>query len=176
MTESGKAKRTGLRLFLLAACAIVSACSNDNATDYCKNHDLFHDDHRDTVGILIVNMTDTGLLVTDLTLPYSIYGHNPSDSAIAGLERTLREPKNAYNVQTAHDCDRAIVHLSRGTESLNVHYESSCGENNKLGQLDFALFDTVSELDEIDVVVTTAAVSKHFLISRQCDNAIFQLD
>lgn len=176
MTRSGKSKRAGLRLFLLAACAIVSACSNDNATDYCKNHDLFHDNHRETVGILVVNMTDIGLLVTNLTLPYSIYGHNPSDSTIAELERTLREPQNVYNMQTADDCERAIVNLSRGTESVNVHYESSCGENNKLGQLDFALFDTVSELDEIDVVVTTAAVSKHFLISRQCDSAIFRLD
>lgn len=176
MTRATQSKRAGLRLFLLAAYAIVSACSNDNATDYCKNHDLFHDNHRDTVGVLVVNMTDSGLLVTDLTLPYSIYGRNPSDNTIAELARTLREPQNAYKLQTERDCEKAIVNLRRGTESVNVHYASSCGENNKLGQLDFALFDTVPELDEIDVVVTTAAVSKHFLISRQCDNAIFPLD
>lgn len=160
----------------MAACVTISACSNDNATNYCKNHDLFHNDHRDTLGNLVVNMKNTGLLVTDLTLPYSIFGYEPPDGAIVKLEETLRDSQNVYNLQTEHDCKYANVTLYRGTEAINVHYESSCGASNKIRQLNFTLFDTVPELNEIDVLVKTVAVSKRFVINRQCDSAIFRLD
>ena len=126
--------------------------------------------------MLAVKLTDDGLLMSELTLPHSMYGHDASDRTIAALLQTLQQPHNAYSLQTARDCQATNVRLNRGADAVIAHYESRCGSNNKLGQLDIALFDTVPELDEIDVVVTTPAASKRFVISRQCANAIFRVD
>lgn len=154
----------------------MSACTKDSGTDFCKNHYRFHDSHRDTVAMLAIKLTDDGLLLSELTLPYSIYADDASDIAIATLIQTLQQPHNVYNLQTAHDCQATSAQLSLGADAVIARYESRCGSDNKLGQIDVALFDTVPELDEIDVLVTTPATGKRFVINRQCQKAIFRVD
>jgi hypothetical protein len=55
-------------------------------------------------------------------------------------------------------------------------FESQCGEDNRLRQLDIALFDLLPNLDEVEVSMTTPATQKRFAINRQCDAPIFRLD
>jgi hypothetical protein len=60
--------------------------------------------------------------------------------------------------------------------TISASFESRCGAGNKIGQVDVLIFDSSPELEEVEVLVTTPATSKHFAISRQCDAAIFRLD
>ena len=176
MTSSDKPCKAIRWIRLLAACGVISACTNDGGTDFCKNHYQYHDSHLDTVAVLTVKLTDDGLLVSELVLPYSIYGQNASDSAIAALLQTLRQPQKAYSLQSARDCQTKSVNLSGSIEAVSARYVSRCGSDNQLGQLDITLFDSIPELDEIDVLVTTPAAEKRFAISRQCESAIFRVD
>ena len=88
----------------------------------------------------------------------------------------LQDASNVYALQTAAKCTTAEVTLQTSQDSIIAAYSSSCGADNKLGQIDVLLFESLTELAEVDVSVITPATQKHFAINRQCDSAIFRLE
>jgi len=58
---------------------------------------------------------------------------------------------------------------------LVASYRYACGESNALKEVDIKLLDKLSSIDEVEAFITTDAVSKHFVISRQCSKPIFNL-
>lgn len=165
----------------LALCCALSACTKDEATDFCKNHYRFHDEHLGTVAALRLELTDQGLLTGELTLPLVILESKPNDSTPATttpaqLEARVSDAANVFDLQTEVACPASAARIERTEAAVTVHYQSECGSGNKIGQIDIPLFDHLRELDEVVVNITTPATAKRFAISRQCSSAIFRLD
>ena len=158
---------TRLPLVLLS-CIVVSACSGEEEVDYCKDHYLVHPEHQDELGMLAITMVVDGTLSSILTLPAS--------ALTEGLDEQLESSQSVYSLQTARDCVATTAAIRRENSKLIATYESKCGADNKIGQLDVVLFDTLTSIEELEVNVITPVTQKHFAISRQCDSAIFRLD
>ena len=164
-------------MVVLAVLAMLSACTKDEDTDFCKNHYRFHTDHLNSVGRLIIDLSADGRLTSELSLPFASFSDVDAEpvEAFARVEQLLSDPDRVYALQTERECGAAaVVDVQRDGVSINAHYESACGEDNKVGQLDVALFGEIPELAELEVEITTAAAGKHFVINRQCSAAIFR--
>jgi len=165
----------------LAVGGVLSACTKDDATDFCKNHYRFHEEHKDTAAALHIKLISQGSLSSELTLPLAILDSSPDDpanisSTEALLEARLGEASRVYTVQSEHECTAIGTRIERTEHAVIAHYESECGTGNKIGQIDVTLFDHVPELEEVVVNIATPATAKRFAISRQCSSAIFRLD
>jgi hypothetical protein len=153
---------------ILFVCIVMSACSGEEEVEYCKDHHLFHAEHRDELGTLAISMVDDGTLHSILTLP--------EPTLTEGLDQQLEDVQTVYSLKTERDCAAATPTIRRADGYLIATYESGCGTDNKIGQLDFVLFNTWPSLEEIEVNVVTPVTQKHFAIIRQCESAVFRLD
>ena len=163
---------------LLVVLLSLGACSKEERNDYCKNHYLFHADHQDTLGRLEMTLNADGLMQSSLSIPAAIFSEDNSSASeqMDRLALMLQQEQVLYKLQTERDCESTLVSIGHGPESLDARFESHCGTNNRLKQVDVTLLDVVAELEEIEVAITTEATSKRFAISRQCPAAIFRLD
>ena len=153
---------------ILFACIVMSACTGEEEVDYCKDHYLFHAEHGDELGTLAITMVEDGTLNSILTLSASIFTE--------GLDQQLQDSQTVYSLQTERECAAATPAIRREDGYLIATYESICGLDNKIGQLDVVLFDNLPSLEEIEVDVVTPVTQKHFAIIRQCESAVFRLD
>lgn len=161
-----------LKLTAVVLLAVVlSACIEEQVDDYCKNHYAFHSEHASEIGNLHAVLTSEGLFTVQLTLPATAYSADQVNSMTA----LLQDSGNVYTLSSENTCQPTTAHTSQNDNALDVTYESQCGIDNRLGQVDVLLFDSMAALDEITVSIITPATSKHFAISRQCDAAIFRL-
>lgn len=152
---------------LLTAFIGLAGCGIDKAPDFCKDHGDFHAAHRDELGTLSIVMNADGRLQSEVVLPIAVVG----DSAAAVLKDVAR----VYSLQTSVECTVSTANVSAQDGQLRAHYESQCGTDNKIGQLDVHIFDALPRLEEIEVDITTPVARKHFAINRKCENAIFRL-
>ena len=149
---------------------LAIACSNDNSNDFCRDHRLYHANHVDGIGSLNIEMLESGRVLTDLVIPDSHSG------SVDSLNELLSTPSNIYTVQSDAGCSRSDVSIGRESNTVVARFESDCGADNKIGQIDVTLFDRLPTIDEIAVRVITPATSKRFLINRQCEAAIFRFE
>ena len=162
-----------VRAILAVTYIVLSACTESNSRDYCQDHYLFHQNHGDTIGMLTINLTEDGRVASDLKLPVSIF---EDDNRLGELNEVLQQSDNIYSLNTAQQCEAASSTVSIQGRTINASFESRCGDGNKIGQVDVLIFNSLPELEEVEVLITTPATSKHFAISRQCSAAIFRLD
>ena len=113
-------------------------------------------------------MTEDGIIRSELSIPISVMAGMPSE--------LLEDSHKVYSLQTENECVASSVILNKAQMSVTAIYESNCGADNKIGQLDFLLFESLPALDEVEVTVTTAVTQKRFVINRQCDSAIFRFE
>ena len=159
---------TNSKMLMSLLCFALAACAPEQAPEFCRNHALFHDQHLDTLASLDVIMTEEGIIRSELTIPISVMAGVPSV--------LLEEVQNVYSLQTENECAVSSVILNETANSVVASYESNCGADNKIGQIDILLFDTLAALDEVEVTVTTPVTQKNFVINRQCDSAIFRFE
>jgi hypothetical protein len=157
-------------LILLAA--LLGACGEDNGVDYCKNHYAYHSDHQATLANLTIMLSAAGELSGHLVTPDAVH----RELSDASINRIFGNAKNTFAVQSASPCEVTVASTSPTADGLETIFTASCGPDNKIGQIDVALFDHLDALEEVVVSVTTPATSKRFGISRQCDGPIFRLD
>jgi hypothetical protein len=163
---------------VLALSVLSVACSKEGRNDYCKNHYLFHTDHQDTLGELKVRLDDAGLVQANLFIPSSVFGTDvgSTSDALEQLAVTLQYGQTLLRFDTDSACEPGKVIVQHDSTGLQAQLESTCGESNRLKQMNVTLLDHIPELDEIEVEVTTPVTFKHFAISRQCESAIFRLN
>lgn len=149
---------------------LAIACSKDNSSDFCRDHRLYHANHVDEIGNLNIEMSESGRVLTDLIIPDFHSG------SVDSLDELLSTPSNIYTVQSDLGCSQSDVAIGRESNTVITRFESDCGADNKIGQIDVTLFDRLPTIDEIAVQVTTPAASKRFLINRQCEAAIFRFE
>ncbi len=159
---------TNSKMLLSMLCFALAACAPERAPEFCRNHAQFHNEHLDSLASLDVVMTDEGIVRSELSIPVSVMAGVPSE--------LLEDSHEVYYLQTENECAASSVILNETDKTVTAIYESNCGADNKIGQIDILLFETLSTLDEVDVTVTTPVTQKHFAINRQCDSAIFRLE
>ena len=164
-------RKTAVRLAAgLAILASVSACTKDEDTDYCKNHYVYHFEHREQLTSLDLEVSGNGLITARLALR--------GDTALdfdPGAGQGLLDSRGVYHIDTEGECTDATVTQDNSSGTPVLTFESQCAAGVKIDQVNVTLFDTLPELDEIEATIKTPATSKHFAISRQCDGAIFRL-
>ena len=163
---------------LLVVLTSLGACNRVERTDFCENHYLFHANHQDTLGLLEMTISADGLIQSSLSIPAAIFpeGEGRVSERMNNLALMLQQDQVLYELQTERDCKSNLIDINQGPDSLNARYESHCGSDNRVRQVDVALLDAVPDLEEIEVIFTTDATAKRFAISRQCPSAIFRLD
>ncbi len=159
---------TNSKMLMSLLCFALAACSPEQAPEFCRNHALFHDEHLDSLASLNITMTKEGIIRSELSIPISVMAGVPSE--------LLEDSHEVYSLQTENECVTSSGTLEETHDSVAASYESNCGADNKIGQLDILLFETLPSLNEVEVTVTTPVTQKHFAINRQCDRAIFRLD
>lgn len=156
------------RILIALFCLVLAACSKDKAADFCRDHAQFHAEHAGSNAFVSVEMTDDGRVDTAVRLPQAIFG---GDSALA----VLQDVSNVYALQTATECSAGESTFGSADGMVIGRYTSNCGADNKLSQVDVLLFDSLPELNEVEVSVVTPATQKQFTINRQCESAIFRV-
>ena len=158
------------RLTLMAGVALLlGACAKEDAPDFCGDHALFHAEHAASTATLSVTMSEDGTVSSDLRFPAKEFDTQSTMNL-------LQNVSNVYVLQTAAACGATDATVSSNDESVLASYATECGADNKLAQVDVALFDTLPSLGEVEVTVVTTATQKHFLINRQCATAIFRFE
>ena len=160
----------------IAAC-LIGGCAEQDSSDYCDNHYLFHESHADKIGKLDIVYSEDGLVTAAFSLPHSIFGGEgeSSGATIDEVVRILNDSENVFAVQTEAACTETEVTVTSDAGLLSARYELNCGAGSKIGQLDILLFEFIAALDEVEAVVKTPAARKQFAISRQCKSPIFRL-
>ncbi len=175
--------RTGITAFakrlagvIISAC-LVGGCAEQDASDYCENHYLFHESHADKTAKLDIAYFEDGLVTVKFSLPHSIFGGEgvSSGATIDEIAGMLNDSENVFAVQADATCTETDVSVRTDAGLLSARYELDCGAGTKVGQLDILLFESVAALDEVEAFVKTPAASKQFAISRQCESAISRL-
>ena len=156
------------KILLSLLCLALTACAPERAPEFCRNHAQFHNEHLDSLASLDVVMTDEGIIRSELSIPISVMAGVPSE--------LLEDSHKVYSLQTENECVASSVILNKAQMSVTAIYESNCGADNKIGQIDILLFETLTALDEVEVTVTTPVTQKRFVINRQCDSAIFRFE
>ena len=159
---------TNSKMLMSLLCFALAACAPERAPEFCRNHALFHDEHLDSLASLNVTMTAEGIIRSELSIPISVMAGVPSE--------LLEDSHRVYSLQTEKECAASGVILNETNNAMAARYESNCGVDNKIGQIDILLFELLPALDEVEVTVTTPVTQKHFAINRQCDSAIFRLE
>ena len=156
------------RILIALFCFVLAACSQEEVSDFCRDHAQFHDEHASSNGMVSVEMTVDGRVDTAVRLPAAIFGR---DSTLA----VLQDVSKVYGLQTATECSAGETTLGSSEGMMIGKYTSNCGTDNKLSQVDILLFDSLPNLNEVEVSVVTSATQKQFTINRQCESAIFRV-
>ncbi|HNP34780.1 MAG TPA: hypothetical protein PKK10_02900 [Woeseiaceae bacterium] len=158
-------------VIFLGLFAGLSACTTDDKTDYCKNHYVYHQQHRDAIASLDITLLDDGIMQSEMQVP--------RDSLLrfagtASLD-TLSDSDAVFQVNTDTQCAPGESTVDNSGERLVLTYKTVCGAGNRITAVNVTVFDLLPDLDEMLVSVSTTATEKTFAISRQCPNPIFRL-
>ena len=136
----------------------ITGCVQKDEPDFCKNHYDFHAEHADRSAQLSITMSENGDIHSELEVP---------GAALQKTASTVSDVANAYALETAQECTPAEAATVPGPDMLRATYTSACGADNKIGQINVLLFESLPELEEVVVDVTTPATQKHFAIHGQ---------
>jgi hypothetical protein len=159
--------RSGILMVL--SFLFLAACSKDEVPDFCSNHAQFHAEHADSNAVLSVVMTADGRIDSEVRFPAATFDGDTTRAV-------LQDVSKVYALQTETECSPGESTLGSSEGMIIGGYTSSCGEDNKLGQVDVLLFDSLPSLNEVEVSVVTPATQKQFVINRQCESAIFRVE
>jgi hypothetical protein len=149
-------------------CFALAACAQEAAPEFCSDHALFHQEHVASNATMSVTMTEDGQVRSEVRLPVATFNEGSTMTV-------LQDVRDVYALQTESECSTAEASVISSEASIVATYTSDCGVDNKLGQVDVLLFESLSELNEVEVSVVTPVTQKQFAINRQCESAIFRL-
>jgi hypothetical protein len=161
-------------LIALFSCVLLNACGSEATEDYCRDHYLFHDEHREDTALLDMVVTDAGSLSAKLVVPTRIF--DAANDRRGSIVDELQDSGSIYSMAAAGGCSQTDSAVSEQSDTITATYQSQCTAGTDMNQVNVSLFDLLPELDEVEVTINTDATMKHFAISRQCSAAIFRIN
>lgn len=149
----------------LLALLFGAGCAKEADNGFCATHGPDHWQHRDEVAGLTVRYGADGALEGRLSLPAEDAG-----PAAAGVLASAEEV-----FTTDANCVAEEQSVTREGGRLLGEYRLRCTGEAPLAALSVPLFDQLPELEELEVTMTTPAVTKHFLVHRRCERALFNI-
>lgn len=151
-------------LLSVGLCSLLLGCGEKSADSFCKSHAKEHNLHRSDI--------------TQVNIVYSEEGHIIAELKIAQQHAQYQVLANmADNIEVK--AERACTSNAVDIEAVGMYYQAryslNCGLENKLQKVSVLVLDNFQAIDEVEVSIVTPSSSKHFVLSRQCDNPIFNL-
>lgn len=154
------------RLMWQCLVLLVSGCGGERSMEFCEQHAAEHWQHRAEVTALDMRLDQEGALNVAVAIP-----RGTLDWALAGDVLASA----AHVVDAGPTCAPLAVSVTRGEDTLSGQYRLQCEGDGPADGLIVSLFQHLDQLREVEVTMTTPAVSKHFLVNRRCERALFNV-
>lgn len=147
--------------WLLLIALVLAGCSGEADRGFCASHASEHWQHANEHPRMSVEYTGDGALAVQLALPAGRVAHAGFAAPADILELPVQCIPGALQ--------RAVA----GKDEL-LQFQAQCGEEQP-ANLSVPILDARQEIEEIEVTMTTPAVSKHFVIHQDCERAMFNV-
>ncbi|MBN7796394.1 hypothetical protein [Parahaliea mediterranea] len=154
------------RLVWLCLVLLASGCGGERSMEFCERHGAEHWQHRAEVTVLDMQLDEVGVLNAVVTIPRGALDWMPAGQVLASA---------ANVVDAGPTCAPQAASVTRDENALLGEYRLQCSGDAPPAGLTVALFQHLDELREVEVTMTTPAVSKHFLVNRRCERALFNV-
>ena len=83
---------------------------------------------------------------------------------------------DSIKVKANRVCTDDTVDIKEQGKYYQASYSLNCGLDNKVSKVLVPILENFKTIDEVEVEITTPSSSKHFVLSRQCDSPIFNVN
>lgn len=149
------------RSVLLWGMSLLGGCGGEVDDSFCASHGSEHRQHRDQQAQLVITYAANGDMAVQLGLP----------GELAVLP--LQQPADILTLPG--QCTVGAMQRSQEPGALVLGFTAHC-QKMQPESLSVALLDEHPQLQEIEVTMTTPAVRKHFVVHRDCERAMFNID
>lgn len=157
-------------LLSIGMCILLIGCGEKEIDSFCKSHAKEHPLHQSDITKISIDYSEEGQIVAQV----KIAKQHVQYQALANMA-------NVIEVKAEKSCTSGSVDIKeKGNYNQTSYYQASysldCGLENKLNKVSVPVLDNFKGIDEVEVVINTPSSSKHFVLSRQCDSPIFNLN
>lgn len=146
-------------------CSILLGCGEKQVESFCKIHAKEHDLHRDDITQVHIDYSEQGII----TAQVKIAQQNTQYKALINLVDIIKVKANRV-------CTDDTVDIKEQGKYYQASYSLNCGLDNKVSKVLVPILENFKTIDEVEVEINTPSSSKHFVLSRQCDSPIFNVN
>ena len=158
-----------IRLVFLAI--LATSCAQEQGGGFCQDHHQVHTSHADSAGQLQIDIDRDNSIKGMLSLPAAGFDEDMN----LDIGTRLARPGQLILIEGGGVCGEIEIDPPDSGATLTTQFTLDCDPAVQIKQVDVMLLESIPEIDEIVVSVSTPATSKRFAISRHCDAPIFRL-
>ncbi|GAB3291796.1 hypothetical protein GCM10027297_38080 [Parahaliea aestuarii] len=146
---------------MLLGLALLGGCGREVDKSFCALHGSEHWQHREQQAQLLIDYAESGDMAVQLTLPGEL-----AAVPLASPGDILALPEHCEAGALLRESEAGMQVFRFGARCGDVLPES----------LSVSLLGERLEVQEIEVSMSTPAVRKHFVVHRDCERAMFNID
>lgn len=152
-------------LLSVGLCSLLLSCGQKSADSFCKSHAKEHYLHRSEITQVNIQYSEEGMIVAEVNIDQQ-YVRN----------QELKNMRDIIEVKAERSCTSDEVEIKKEGMNYQARYSLNCGLENKLQKVSVPVLEKIKVIDEVEVFISTPSSSKHFVLSRQCDSPIFNIN
>jgi len=154
-----------LVLLSISLSTLLVGCGEKEEISFCKSHAKQHKNHQSEVTQIDIDYSEQGLIVAQITVAQNL-----------AQKEVLASLANIIDVKAGKPCTNGSVDIKEEGNYYQATYSLNCGLENKLNKVSVLVLEKFTTIDEVEVDISTPSSSKHFVLSRQCDSPIFNVN
>lgn len=154
-----------LVLLSISFSVLLVGCDEKEEISFCKSHAKQHKNHQSEVTQIDIDYSDQGLIVANIKVAQAHARQN-----------VLLNMANIIDVKAVKACTNGSVDIKEEGNYYQARYSLDCGLDNKLNKVSVLVLENFITIDEVEVDISTPSSRKHFVLSRQCDSPIFNVN
>ena len=154
-----------LILLSIGMCSVLVGCSEEAADSFCKKHGKEHQLHQNDITQINIDYSEQGQIVVQVKIAKE-----------HAQRQRLAQVANIIDVKADKSCSSGAVDIKEEGKYYQASYSLNCGLDNKLNKVSILVLDNFEKIDEVEASISTPSSSKHFVLNRQCDSPIFNLN
>lgn len=154
-----------LVLLSIGISALLIGCGEKEEISFCKSHAKEHQKHQTDITQINIDYSEQGLIVAKVKV---VQEH--------AKQEVLANMANIIDVKADRACKVGSVDIEKEDVYYQATYSQDCGLDNKLKKVSVLVLDNFTTIDEVEVDISTPSSSKHFVLNRQCDSPIFNVN